>query len=252
MSSHVWKYKFSTLSGLYAGVALGIGCRNGSTFVEAACDPSASMDLTAARRDSLGPNPYGSGPYAQWARLARTAPGGFAGVYFEPVPRDSKGQAERAPRAVIRLARPNERSAALRVLLPNLASSGLAIDGASVLVVPAKWDFGQLDDWRRYLDARVDAYGVTSAGTNVATNQIRFGVADAASRQTLMRRLRELRVPCGLVAIAVEGIRLIGGRTSSRRRTPRKQRSEDSPARTPTMQDRATVLASRRTTSTPD
>ncbi len=206
VSSRVWRSKFSTLSGLCAAVVLGMGCRDGLPFGGAACDRFASRDLTAAQRDSLGPNSDVSGPHVQWgARLARTEPGGFAGAYYEPVPHDRLGKPERAPRVVIRLARPNERSAALRALLPNLPSAfgGLAIDSADVLVVPAKWDFGQLDDWRRYLDRRVGAYGVTSGTTDEASNQIRYGVVDAASKKALMRRLRELRVPCGLVAIDV-------------------------------------------------
>jgi hypothetical protein len=165
------------------------------------------MDLTLAERDSLRPSPDG-GANADWAHLARTAPGGFAGVYYEPVPRDERGVPKRPPRVVIRLARPNERSAALRALLPNLPRTfhGLAIDSADVLVVPAKWDFGQLDDWRRYLDPRVGAYGVTGESTDEVTNQIRYGVADAASQKALTRRLRELRVPCGLVAVDVVGV----------------------------------------------
>jgi hypothetical protein len=147
-------------------------------------------------------------PDAQWARLARTTPGGFAGVYFEPVVRDQRGQPTRGQRVVIRLARPNERSAALRALLPSLPATfgGLAVDSADVLIVPAKWDFEQLGEWRRYLNDRVGSPGVTSVGTDAGTNQIRYGVVDAAARTALERRLRELRVPCGLVAIEIVGV----------------------------------------------
>jgi hypothetical protein len=109
---------------------------------------------------------------------------------------------------VIRLARPNERNAALRALLPSLPATfgGLAVDTADVLIVPAKWDFAQLDEWRRYLDDHIGSPGVTSIGTDEAANQIRYGVVDAAARTTLERRLREVRVPCGLVAVEIVGV----------------------------------------------
>jgi hypothetical protein len=152
-------------------------------------------------------------PDAQWARLARTAPGGFAGVYFETMPRDRRGQPTRRQRVVIRLARPNERTAALRALLPKLPATfgGLSVDSTDVLIVPANWDFAQLDEWRRYLDDRVGSPGLTSVATDEETNQIRYGVVDAAARTRLERRLRELRVPCGLVAIEIVGVaRLVG------------------------------------------
>ena len=197
------------LARLCAAAALATGCGDGFAFgPSAACDSSAPLALTAERRDSLRPVDEGMRPDAQWARLARTAPGGFAGVYFEPVVRDQQGQSTRRQRVVIRLARPNERNAALRALLPSLPATfgGLAVDSADVLIVPAKWDFEQLGEWRRYLDDRVGSPGVTSVGTDEVTNQIRYRVVDAAARTTLQRRLRELRVPCGLVAIEIVGV----------------------------------------------
>lgn len=156
------------------------------------------------------PTSYATGVHGEWTRLARTAPGGFAGIYIEAVPRDAQGRPERAARVVVRLVRTNERSIALHVLLPQLSPTfgGMAIDSANVLVESAKWDSGQLDDWRRYLDKRVGAYGVLSAGTDEAANRIRDGVPDAASKKTLMRRLVELRVPCGLVERKIENPRL--------------------------------------------
>jgi len=191
-----------------ATAMLSVGCRNGYTFGTQACDPAAPRELTAERRDSLRPVDEAMRPDAQWARLARAAPGGFAGAYFEAVPRDQHGQPTRQPRVVIRLAQPSERGAALRALLPSLPATfgGLAVDSADVLVVSANWDFAQLDDWRRYLDNRVGSAGITSIDTDEATNQIRYGVVDAAARTALERRLRELRVPCGLVAINIVGI----------------------------------------------
>lgn len=186
---------------------LSTGCRGGLTFAARACDSAAPLDLTADRRDSLRPINEAMHPDAQWARLARTAPGGLAGAYFEQVPRDARGQPIRQPRVVIRLAHPDHRAAALHALLPSLPAmfGGLMVDSADVLVVPAKWDFAQLDEWRRYLDIRVASVEITSVDNDEVSNQIRYGVTDAAARTALEHRLRDLRVPCGLVAIDIVG-----------------------------------------------
>jgi hypothetical protein len=207
------RVEFSILGSVFVRVclaaALATGCNTGFTVgADAACDPSAPLALTAQRRDSLRPADEGMRPDAQWARLARSTPGGFAGAYFESVPLNQQGQPTRRQRLVIRLARPTERSAALRALLPLLPATlgGVAVDSADVLIVPATWDFAELDDWRRYLDVRTGSPGMSSIGTDEAANQIRYGMVDAAARATLERRLRELRVPCGLVAIDVIGI----------------------------------------------
>jgi hypothetical protein len=199
----------SVLAPLCAAAALATGCGADVTLAAgAACDPSTPLMLSAERRDSLQPVDEAMRPDAQWARLARTTPGGFAGAYLESVPLNQEGQPTRGQRVVIRLTRPDERSAALRALLPLLPATlgGMAVDSANVLILPATWDFAQLDEWRRYLDVRIGFPGITSIDTDEAANQIRYGVADAAARATLERRLREFRVPCGLVAIEVIGI----------------------------------------------
>jgi hypothetical protein len=108
----------------------------------------------------------------------------------------------------MRLTRPSERAAALHVLLPRLTTTlgGLLVDSADVSVVPARWDFAQLDEWRRYLDHRVGTRGLVSLSTDPVANRIDYGVTTWAARFALGRRLRALRVPCGLVKIRAVGV----------------------------------------------
>ena len=181
-------------------------CSAGSVSGVMGCDQTAPLTLTESRRDSLRPVDEGLRPDVQWARLARQAPGGFAGANSsiglnEP-------QAEPGPRRgfIIRLTRPSERTAALGALLPRLTTSvgGILIDTADVSVLPARWTFSELDDWRRYLDNRVAMPGLQSLSTDAVTNTIRYGVTTTTARTTLERRLNESRVPCGLVTVVVE------------------------------------------------
>jgi len=52
----------------------------------------------------------------------------------------------------------------------------------------------QLGEWRRYLDYRVGSPGITSVDTDEVTNQIRYGVVNAAARRTLERTTKTCRV----------------------------------------------------------
>lgn len=177
-------------------VVLLTGCR-GEPREWTNCDPTVPGELSAARRDSLQPADESLTPDTQWAAIARSTPGGFAGIYFLP----GRGY-------VIRLTRPTERTQALRALLPRLTRSlgGVLLDSADVSVEPAHWDFAQLDEWRRYLDNRIGGPGLQSLSTDPIGNEIRYGVTSTAARSALERRLRELRVPCGLVRVEVEPI----------------------------------------------
>jgi hypothetical protein len=139
-----------------------------------ACDPSAPDVIAEARRDSMRA-PETQSMDAAWVELARTLPGGFAGMYYQPIERDARGKPANMRRVVIRLSRPDERDAALPLLLPRMAPMlyGLVIDTSAVHVVAARWDFAQLDEWRRYLDMRLALGGVTSSDTDEGANQVR-------------------------------------------------------------------------------
>lgn len=178
----------------------------GDTFVlgRRACAPSAPAGLSPERRDSLQPFDAHAHPNADWARLARTTPGGFAGVYFEALPANSAPPDRHRP-VVIRLTRPEERDAALRALLPQLPPTfgGLAIDSSDVRIVRAKFDFAQLDEWQRYLTGREGTKEIAGVGIDPSRNQIGYDVVGKPARSAMARRLRELGVPCGLVDINV-------------------------------------------------
>src|SRR5262245_32029586 len=137
-------------SSLLACLALSgvLGCRTGHLSPERACDPSAPLALDAARMAELPPTDYSNEPDGRWAAIARYYPGGFAGIYLEDVPLDSNGNPIRPQRVVLRLARPDERDAAFAQLLPALGPKygGFRVDLANIIVEPARWDFGQLDE----------------------------------------------------------------------------------------------------------
>jgi hypothetical protein len=80
------------------------------------------------------------------------------------------------------------------------------VDSSDVTVEPARWDSAQLYEWRRYLDDRVGVPGLQSLSTDPIANDIRYCVTSASARAALERRLRELRVPCGLVRVEMEGV----------------------------------------------
>jgi hypothetical protein len=205
-------------------LAAALGCHSGHLSPERACDPSAPLALDAARRAELPPTDYSLEPDGRWAAIARYYPGGFAGIYLEDVPFDATGNPVRPQRVVLRLARPDQREAAFAQLLPALGPKygGLRIDPANIVVEPARWDFGQLDEWRRYLDARVfflpDTFKtvadpsrsaadtlVQSVDTEEDRNRIVYGVASPAANDLVIARLKALHVPCGLVATEPAG-----------------------------------------------
>jgi hypothetical protein len=135
----------------------------------------------------------------RWASLAVEAPGGFAGAYLETAPSGS------AKRLVVRLTHPDERDTALRVILPKMGdATGTRPDPTNVVVTPAKFDFTQLLEWRRYLEPHANAVAkVVSTRIDQANNRIAYAVATAADRDALVDHLGELHLPCGLVDVVV-------------------------------------------------
>jgi hypothetical protein len=218
-------------SSLITCLALGsaLGCHSGHVSPERACDPAARLALDAARKADLPPTDYSLEPDGRWAVLARQYPGGFAGIYFEDVPVDAYGRPVRPQRLVLRLARLDEREAAFAQLLPVLGPrvGGVRVEPANIIVEPARWDFGQLDEWRRYLDPRVfflpDTFGsladlhrnpadklVRSVDTDEGKNRILYGVVSPAANDIVLARLKALHVPCGLVATEPAGQIVVG------------------------------------------
>jgi len=128
-------------------------------------------------------------PDDAWADLAKTVPGGFAGVF-----RDS------LHRPVLLLTDPTRAAEAKQVMgrhLPFLSSD--------VDVRPARWDFAQLVDWFNYLLPHLGV-PLTMADKDETVNRIRFSVASMELRDSLVHRLAMFPLPCDLVIVDLHDI----------------------------------------------
>jgi len=171
----------------------------------AACDPKTPAALSPARRDSLAKKATAGAPGEdRLASLAASAPGGFAGAYLESAGTAATAK-DKPRRLVIRLARPNERDAALKALLPKIRDiNGEDIDRGGVVVTPARLDLAQLAEWRRYLEPHAHAVAkVVSTDIDQAQNRLSYGVATQADRDALVEHLGTLQLPCGLFDVVV-------------------------------------------------
>jgi len=128
-------------------------------------------------------------PDNDWARLARTVPGGFAGVF-----RDSSHV------QVLMLTQPARADAAKQAL-----SGRLGISVTEATVREARWDFAQLVDWFNYLFPRLRV-GPVSGDKDESINRIRLSVTTVALRDSLVRSLAALPLPCDLVVVDLRGI----------------------------------------------
>lgn len=153
----------------------------------AACDgPATSLPDSLARR--LPPRTGRMQPDDKWADLARTVPGGFAGVL-----RDS------AQRLILRLTQPALAAEAKAALRTQLA---VGIDAATVQ--SARWDFGQLVDWFNYLFPRLPL--AVTADKDESLNRVRFSVTSVEAREQVLRALAPLGLPCDLVVVDLNGL----------------------------------------------
>jgi hypothetical protein len=152
----------------------------------------AATSLAPAIASTLPPRDGGMMPDDQWADLAERVPGGFAGVLYV----DGK--------PVLMLTDPSEAAAAKRALAPALPG----FDVAGAAVHKARWNFAQLANWYNFLGARTSVWqtpGMTSGDKDEAINRIRYGVVDAAARETLLRTLAGIQLPCDLIAVEITG-----------------------------------------------
>jgi hypothetical protein len=172
------------------------------------CDAKAPLALSDDRRAALSKAPARAGLTEddRWVALASSAPGGFAGAYVEPSAKPATAPSARgARRLVIRLARTAEQDAALRAIVPKLREiSGKDIDRGGVVVAPARWDFAQLVEWRRFLEPHAHAVAkILSTDIDATQNRISYGVPSRSDRSALLEHLGTLHIPCGLVAVTV-------------------------------------------------
>ena len=127
-------------------------------------------------------------PDERWAELARTTPGGFAGVFYDS-----------AHTPILMLTRPAEAPAAIEALA---GKTGFPTHTATVR--QARWDFAQLVDWSNYLLPRL---GVpVTADKDEALNRIRFSVTSVELRDRVIRALAQQPLPCDLVVVDLNGL----------------------------------------------
>jgi hypothetical protein len=172
------------------------------------CDPKAPLALSEDRREALPKASKDATPTAEdrLAALALSEPGGFAGSYLEaPASSTSAPSTRGARRLVIRLARSADQDAALRAIVPKLREiSGSDVDRGGVVVAPARWDFAQLVEWRRFLEPHAHAVAkIRSTDIDAPHNRIAYGVPSRSDRVALLEHLGTLHIPCGLVEVVV-------------------------------------------------
>lgn len=151
-----------------------------------------ATSLNPAIASTLPPRDGRMMPDDQWADLAQRVPGGFAGVLYV------------ANMPVLMLTDPSQAAEAKRALAPTLV--GFDVGGAAVH--KARWNFAQLVDWYNFLGVRTPVWqtpGMTSGDKDEAINRIRYGVVDTVARETLLRTLAGIELPCDLIAVEITG-----------------------------------------------
>ena len=125
-----------------------------------------------------------------WADLARTIPGGFAGMFYDS-----------AHTPILMLTQPARAAEAKQALLRR----GLPYPIAAATVREARWDFAQLVDLYNYLRSRITVRNVTS-DKDESINRIRSSVTSVAARDSLVSALSALPLPCDLVVVDLNGV----------------------------------------------
>ena len=146
------------------------------------CRGSArSLPDSLARR--LPPRTGRMRPDDQWADLAATAPGGFAGVFYDS-----------AHTPILQLTHPELGDTAKKVLAETLA-----FPVKRAVIRRARWDFGQLVDWFNYLYPRLP--GPSIGDKDEALNRIRLAASSPEARERLIQALKAMDLPCDLVVV---------------------------------------------------
>lgn len=189
------------------------------TLLGAACSSATSPDAAPERAASVGPAGVCEGPATslppqlaaalpavggartpddRWAELARRVPGGFAGVMYDAPPEGAPPRTMGRP--VLMLVDPSRAAEAKTALAPHLA--GFDVAGADVRAV--RWDFAQLYDWYRHLNAVVwQEPGVTMSDIDESANRIVYGAADEAARGRIAQRVTSRSLACDLVLVRI-------------------------------------------------
>jgi hypothetical protein len=126
-----------------------------------------------------------------WVTLAREAPGGIGGMFFD------RGV------GYLWLVDPSKRSEAIAAIAAaGIEPIGFALQDAVVL--KARWNFAQLAEWHAYVTSRA-LLGVewSYADIQEGRNRLEYGVVDEAALRSLESRLKRLDLPCNLIAVEI-------------------------------------------------
>jgi len=126
-------------------------------------------------------------PDDQWADLAATVPGGFAGFFSDST---------HTP--ILMLTEPAQAAAAQRALAGKIWVPPTAI------ARQARWNFAQLVDWFDYIVPRITV-GPASADNDESINRIHLRTSSVAVRDSIVRVLASLPLPCDLVVVDLSG-----------------------------------------------
>lgn len=150
--------------------------------------PATNLPDSLAR--TLRPRTGRMIPDDRWADLATRVPGGFAGVWYDST---------HTP--ILMLTDPAQEAAAKQALAREFA-----FPFREAAVHQARWNFAQLVDWYNYILPHLDA--PASADKDEAINRIHLHVATAEDRDRLLRALGRLPLPCDLVVVDLDGMRV--------------------------------------------
>ena len=130
-----------------------------------------------------------------WADIARTTPGGFAGVIYATPGGDP----------TILLTDTAQAAAAKSALKPLFAQMGSQFPVSIAAVRQARWNAAQLLDWYHYLYMQPIWAGanVTSTDINEAVNRIQINTADSVSQAAFISKLENMGLPCDLVRVGI-------------------------------------------------
>ena len=165
-------------------------------------DNAPAVDLPAARRDSLPPAAPVIDLDDAWERIARHVPGGFSGIYLQPV--DGRNT------LTINLVDTSNAAASLdslRVYYPIYQrGSHYSFARDSVLLRVVRWNWIQLNEWYRYVLVVAGLPdGLTMTDIDEVENRLYFGAESEAARDVVVRRMVDLNVPCWLAVVDVTG-----------------------------------------------
>jgi hypothetical protein len=131
-----------------------------------------------------------------WADLARTAPGGFAGILYT------------APTDVptILLTDTTKAAAAKDAIAAFLVANNVSLDVRNANVAPARWDAAQLLDWYYYLLSQPiwTDNNVTASDIDDVANRIRISTADSTSQTAFAQKMETLNLPCDLLVVGIQ------------------------------------------------